>query len=122
MPAHFHHVPGRLRIHMPSVKGNASHAQAVENRLSRLEGVSHVEGRPLTGSVVIHYDAATVDSDALFTALNLTGDARKLPAKPPGALPARSNGIATKAAKMVAGYALEKAVERGIPLLIGALL
>lgn len=122
MPAHFHHVPGRLRVHVPGIKGNSLRAQAIENYLSQFKGVSRVEGRPLTGSVVVHYDANTLDSRTLFSALNIRTDIRALPSKHSPASPNHSGRIAAKAAKAVAGYALEKAVERGIPLLLRALL
>ncbi|HSU32945.1 MAG TPA: cation transporter [Bryobacteraceae bacterium] len=123
MPAHFHHVPGRLRVHVPGVKGSTGNAQVVERSLSNLKGVSRVETRTLTGSVVVHYDAAALDASALFAALNVRADFSQASAlHPAGFSPARSNQIAAKAVKVVAGYALEKALERGIPLLLGALL
>lgn len=123
MPAHFHHVPGRLRVHVPGVKGSIGNAQVVERSLSNLKGVSRVETRTLTGSVVVHYDTAALDAGALFAALNLSADFARRPAFHSAAYsPAYSNQIAAKAAKMVAGYALEKALERGIPLLLAAIL
>ncbi|HEY1215796.1 MAG TPA: hypothetical protein VGE93_19370 [Bryobacteraceae bacterium] len=123
MPAHFHHVPGRLRVHVPGVKGSIGNAQAIERSLSNLNGVSRVETRTLTGSVVVHYDVAALDASALFASLNLRADFPRPSSFPPASFSsARSNPIAAKAAKMVAGYALEKALERGIPLLLAAIL
>ena len=123
MPAHFHHIPGRLRVHVPGVKGSIGNAQAIERSLSNFKGVSRVETRTLTGSVVIHYDAAALDASELFAALNLRADFPQLSASRLAGFPsARSNPIAAKAAKIVVGYALEKALERGIPLLLAAIL
>jgi hypothetical protein len=123
MPAHFHHVPGRLRVNVPTIKGSTARAKALEESLSKLLGVSHVEGRTITGSVVVHYDATALNLSELLQALNISGEAqpRSTVAKPetPHAV---SHQLASKAAKMLIGYTLEKAVERTIPLLLGALL
>lgn len=117
MPAHFHHVPGRLRVHVPGIKGNVPKAKAVEAYLSQLKGVFRVEGRPITGSLVIHYDASILDFQSLFAALPV--EVPKSAARP--SVPA-STGITAKAARIAAGYAFDKAVEHGIPLLLKAFL
>lgn len=117
MPAHFHHVPGRLRVHAPGIKGNAPKAKAVETCLSKLKGVFRVEGRPITGSIVIHYDASILDFQSLLAALPV--EIPKLAERP--SVPA-SAGITAKAARIAAGYAFDKAVEHGIPLLLKAVL
>jgi copper chaperone CopZ len=110
-------------VHVPGVKGSIGNARAVEQSLAKLKGVSRVESRPLTGSVVVHYDAAALDASALFAALNLSGNLTPtLPIRLAAVPHARSNHIAAKAAQIMARYALEKALERGIPLLLAAIL
>lgn len=123
MPADFHHVPGRLRVRVPRIKGAMAEARAVEARLSAIKGVSGVESRELTGSVVIYYDPQTVDLQSLLLGLGNTAipiteganGARALGSKLP-------QKIARKAASAIFWHLLEMAVERTIPLLAAALL
>src|SRR5438105_1959701 len=53
-----HHIPGRLRLRLPHMKGNPAMLEAVKQSLSPLPGVKQVEVKPTTGSVVVEYDAA----------------------------------------------------------------
>ena len=112
MAAHFHSVPGRLRVHVPAVKGDVANARAVEASLSKLNGVCRVEGRELTGSVIIHYDPRATNSGVLLNAIGIRAEsmASRVPAK-----------IAGKVAEAVTWYLVEKAAERALPLLIAAI-
>jgi hypothetical protein len=123
MIAHLHSVPGRVRLHVPQIKGNAAAARAVEAEFSRLTGVSRVESREVTGSVVIHYDPKATNCDALLSKIGVSSR----PAVPfarqrqPAALgvPAKPSG---KIAEAIVWHLVEKAVERAVPLALAAIL
>lgn len=51
-----HFVPGRVRLKLPRLKGDASLAQDVQRTLAALPGIQGVEVSALTGSVLVHYD------------------------------------------------------------------
>ena len=53
-----HRMPGRLRIRVPSKRGDAGYFRAVKEALSAVEGVERVEVAPLTGSVLLCSRAA----------------------------------------------------------------
>lgn len=124
MAAHFHSVPGRLRVHVPRVKGNVIAAREIETSISRLQGVARVESRELTGSVVVHYDPRAVDTSALLAEIGITAQPTRVLVKTSAAanttsLPAKVTG---KIARAVVWYIIEKAAERAIPLVIAAIL
>ena len=50
-----HHVPGRVRIKVPSGKQNSRLLNEIKQALASAPGVGHVEVHPITGSVIIHY-------------------------------------------------------------------
>jgi heavy-metal-associated domain-containing protein len=140
MAAHFHHVPGRLRMHVPEIKGNVANARVLEARISSIKGVSRVESRELTGSIVVQYNPRMVDAKTLISALSGVPPAatrpaplrpvpvqgprpRPVPAQVPPVRPVPSGvpqKIAGKLAQAVVCHLLEKAAERAIPLLIAA--
>lgn len=55
-----HHIPGRLRIKSPLIKGKPRAAEALRSRIRAIAGVGLVEINPLTGSAVIEYCRETV--------------------------------------------------------------
>jgi Heavy metal associated domain 2 len=59
-----HHVPGRLRLKIPSAKGDLGLLQQIEDAATRLPEVERVEIKPSTGSVVIEYRADQAGSFA----------------------------------------------------------
>lgn len=65
MRHYIHHLPGRLRIRLAGVKGNANEARSLELLLQEQKGVASVEANPLTGSVLIYYNPAMVTGQAL---------------------------------------------------------
>ena len=50
-----HHVPGRVRIKVPSGRQNPRLLNEIKQALASAPGVGHVEVHPTTGSVIIHY-------------------------------------------------------------------
>jgi hypothetical protein len=57
-----HSLPGRVRIHLPGV----SRLQAIEMRLSGIDGVHSVRANDLTGNVLICFDPGKVSERSLL--------------------------------------------------------
>jgi hypothetical protein len=51
-----HHVPGRVRLRVPSRRGDRHFFDAVGSKLGALDGVSAVRTNAATGSVLIRHD------------------------------------------------------------------
>ncbi len=69
MSYYVHDIPGRLRVKIPAVKGNAHLAAEVLGLLKTLCGVSSVTPSTITGSIVILYDPDTVSSARILDLL-----------------------------------------------------
>jgi Heavy metal associated domain 2 len=51
-----HQVPGRIRMKIPSAKGNRQQLEAYKEALALLPGIERIEVNPATGSIVLNYD------------------------------------------------------------------
>jgi len=51
-----HHVPGRVRVHVPRLKGNPRACASINEMASSIPGLHSVDANPVTGSVVMRYD------------------------------------------------------------------
>jgi cation transport ATPase len=51
-----HQVPGRVRMKVPSAKGNPELLQQIAQTFCVIPGIERVTVNPATGSVVMHYD------------------------------------------------------------------
>lgn len=61
-----HALPGRIRLKVAQVREDPTFASQLQQKLGAIQGVYKVEANPLTGSVLILYDAAvTTSSDSL---------------------------------------------------------
>lgn len=58
-----HAMPGRLRLKVAEIKGNATLATDLQQRLAAVSAVQNVEVHTGTGSVIICYDAAVLTTD-----------------------------------------------------------
>jgi hypothetical protein len=56
-----HHVPGRIRMKIPSAKGNPDQLAAYRDTLSLIPGIQRIEVNPDTGSIVLKYDPGQHD-------------------------------------------------------------
>jgi hypothetical protein len=52
-----HQVPGRIRMKIPSAKGNPAMLEEIQKTFSLIPGIEQVVINPETGSVVLRYDA-----------------------------------------------------------------
>src|SRR2546430_14976 len=66
-PRLLHALPGRLRVHLPRWRGGEQ--RGIERQLRALAGVRSVQVTPLTGNVLIRFDPAATNAQALLTAL-----------------------------------------------------
>lgn len=51
-----HHIPGRMRIKVPFLKGASTYLDQINEVLLPVKGLKHVDFSPITGSVLLHYD------------------------------------------------------------------
>lgn len=59
MHIHFlHHSPGRVRIQIDELKGNAQLGKAIYSFINKVQGVTQITANTITGSVLICYDKA----------------------------------------------------------------
>jgi len=73
MSYYVHHVPGRLRVKSPWVKGDSTVAQEVEGLLRRKAGVRSAAVNTVTGSVLVNYDPSIIGSQDLLRVFNEKG-------------------------------------------------
>jgi hypothetical protein len=62
-------MPGRVRLKVDKVKGNPAFAQKAQDKLGQLPGIKRVEAQPLTGSVLVYYDAAALLAEGTLATL-----------------------------------------------------
>jgi hypothetical protein len=53
-----HHIPGRMRVGVSSARGNEAFLGEIRASMLRVPGVERVATNVVTGSVLVHYDAA----------------------------------------------------------------
>ena len=51
-----HQVSDRVRLKIPSAKGNPALSQEIGDAFWRIPGIGHITVNPVNGSVVLHYD------------------------------------------------------------------
>ena len=63
-----HALPGRIRLRIPSLRGNEAGMADYRARLVRLEGVRDVRTNPLLGTVLVAFDPARLAGDIVVAA------------------------------------------------------
>ena len=99
-----HHLPGRVRFHIPMLVGDDVGSNQVEKQIQQVEGVDSVKANKISGSVIICYQADKIVPELLFAALiRLLGLEEELERTPPAILSKelRNIGKAMNRAKMV---------------------
>jgi Heavy metal associated domain 2 len=112
-----HHVPGRLRFRSAALRGDARTREVAHARLSRIKGVTSVAANPITGSLLVEYDPATLAPASVIEALANQGYAA--PAEKQS--PEPDGGWADRLANAVGAWILDALVERLVLVMIGAL-
>jgi hypothetical protein len=114
MPNRVHHVPGRLRVRVAELKNCAPKAAALESELAAISGITRVECRIVTGSVIVYYDPRSTDLTSVHKLLGCPGtDPQAF------AIEARAS---SKVGRVVLLFALEKAIECAVPALLASIL
>ncbi len=126
MVAYLHHVPGRLRLKLPSLKGDSEIAAAVERDLAVIPGVTAAIANPVTGSLIIHYRHREIAAEDLWAALQALGlvaggMSESAPERRHSADPVLA-ALAPRLVKVLATTALEWAVSRSAAQLVAAFL
>jgi len=60
------HIPGRLRVRVPTIRFSPQRADYLKTQLSVHTIVSSAEVRPRSGSVILLFDADKVQADAVL--------------------------------------------------------
>jgi hypothetical protein len=68
-----HHVPGRLRLRSPALKGNASASEQARHQLAQIRGVRATSANPVTGSVLLEYDPSVLSAGKVIDLLAAQG-------------------------------------------------
>jgi copper chaperone CopZ len=130
---YMHELPGRVRVRCPLLRKNVENATAIKAGLESTCGVKSVTVNPSTGSFTVHYDHDRTSPAELLAVFERHG-LRKVtapavePVYAPTRIPiaiARGRGLSSptpKIARVIAGYVIEKAIERSLLALAGAVL
>lgn len=116
MSEYIHHIAGRLRLKLAQIRRNPRRASEIRAAVCRIDGVISAEANVVTGSLLIHYEAARIDGHAIVLAMKEAGWL----ASAFGAAPAAPMRPAVTG-KMLDTLA-EKLIERSAIALLGALL
>jgi hypothetical protein len=124
---YIHHVPGRLRLQAPQLKGNRRMAQIALDKAVAIPGVFEARVSAVTGSLVITYDKRGLTPAALWQSLFESGIVSGPNPIEEGMPVTRVKvGPHTAAdrnlARLVAGIILESLLQRSAVALMGALI
>jgi Heavy metal associated domain 2 len=125
---YIHHVPGRLRLQTPRLKGNRRVAQAALDTAIGITGVLEARVSAVTGSLLITYDKRELTPEVLWQCLCKSGIVS-------GPSPIEESVPVTRAwigppnvasekgfGGLVAEIILERLLERSAVALVGALM
>ncbi len=66
MSCYLHHVPGRIRIKTPTIKGCPETALELEKKVRAIYGVRDAIANTLTGSLLVNYDPDVIEARAIL--------------------------------------------------------
>ena len=110
-----HHVPGRLRLRSPSLKGDIRAGEEAQRHLAQIEGVTSVTVNTAAGSLLLQYDPAVLAPERVIDVLAAHGCAPAATEEDAG--PRWINQFAST----ITNWAIEALAERVVLALIGAL-
>jgi copper chaperone CopZ len=119
MQSYCHSVPGRLRIKIPQLRHQPARGERTKRILQGIDGVTSVTFNPLTGSLVVLFDSDRTAAERISGRLCELGvlDAADTIATDEHIRNAMAQA-GLRVGKVVAGWALSKALEaRGLSLL-----
>lgn len=61
-----HHLPGRLRLKVPNLRGNQRLAAVIDEQLMTMPGVTSVRANPRTGKVLVYFNSLRTDHNSII--------------------------------------------------------
>jgi hypothetical protein len=110
-----HHLPGRLRLRSPALKGNSLASEEARANLAAINGVTSAAANPTTGSLLLQYDPATVAPERIIHVLAAHGFVTAEQST------AREGSWTNRLATAAEGWILDALAERLVLAMIGAL-
>jgi Heavy metal associated domain 2 len=85
-----HALPDRVRLKLHRLKNNMAYADEIQRRLHNVQGITHLETNPKTGSLLIQYDPTVLEVLALHPSVSSClglppSDVKQLKKAPPPA-------------------------------------
>jgi copper chaperone CopZ len=129
MSHYLHHVPGRLRLKAHSFKNSEQKAAEIRALCMQLPGIDSVEINLLTGSLLVRYDRARVNSAQILGFLFAHGAITAIPEARPAAgsnLFGRSlrertaDNVAEAVAEFLAHLLIDRVLPRAATVLVSA--
>lgn len=65
-----HYISGRLRVRIPSMKGDSRLAEYIVKALSPVRGIDEVSANPLLGTALVKFDETLLSPEIVITALS----------------------------------------------------
>ena len=110
-----HHIPGRLRLKGPSLRGDAATLDVMRRSLLATEGVTAVAPSVITGSILVNYDVAILQPEVLDQQIRRLGSPSGVRTQPEGGslerlLEALFRKLFENAVQALAAAAIEAAI------------
>jgi Heavy metal associated domain 2 len=123
MSHYLHHVPGRLRLKARSLKSSEEKGDEIRALCTQLPGIEAIELNTLTGSLLVRYDKASVNSTQILGLLFTNGIITAIPEARPtlfgGPLRERAaDSVAEAVAKFLANLVIDKVLPRLVSAVI----
>jgi hypothetical protein len=77
-PPYLHITAGRIRVKITAIKGSTVKAAKVAEELLDVRGVTHAKANPLTGNVLVLFDADTLTSEQVLGLLRKHGSSARI--------------------------------------------
>ena len=106
-----HALPGRLRVKVAAIKKAPAAAREVELALRQERGIAEAIANPVTGSVLIRYDAEATSPQAILARLASYGVANSL-----DPIPNPLNDLSHQLSKVVGKELVKMAVTQILPV------
>jgi chromate transport protein ChrA len=129
MSHYLHHVPGRLRLKARSLKSSEDKAAEIRALCTQLPGIKAIELNTLTGSLLVRYDKASVNSTQILGLLFINGVITAIPEARPGVTSNLFGGpvqehaadtVAEAVARFLANLVIDKVLPRAAMALVSA--
>jgi hypothetical protein len=127
MSHYLHHVPGRLRLKALSFRNSEDKVAEIRALCAQLPGINAIELNTLTGSLLVRYDKASVNSTQILGLLFTNGLITSIPEARPKVTsnlfggPVRERAADT-VAEAVAKLLAKVVIEKMLPRLVSAVI